>query len=169
MAEGGADAANVKISSSKSNCSKGLASPSLNSTGFSTMGISYDEARRENVHPCATNEYKTANDYANAVRQWMWQYQMWNQMNWFYMTMPMYAACCMPGSWPGQQISPGFPATGMPGSTSPHPRQAASAANRQVRQPRTRSKSSLLGRSEYTRGATVEHAPFSSIVILATP
>ena len=110
------------------------------------MNTSYDEARCENVHPSASNEYKTANDYANAVRQWMRQYQnfqMWNQMNWFYMTMPMYATCCMPGSWPGQQSSPGFPAAGMPGSTSPQPssRPATPATNRQVRQPRTRSKS----------------------------
>ena len=43
-----------------------------------------------------SSQYKTANEYAQAVQQWLWQYHMWNQMNWFYMTFPFYAMSCMP-------------------------------------------------------------------------
>ena len=122
----------VKTRPSKSNGNEGITSSSFSHTGSPTNGISYNEAKCENDRSNAIAEYKTANDYANAVRQWMWQYQMWNQMNWLYMTMPMYAAC-MPGSWPGQQIPPGVsmpgistPGSGMPGSVHEPPlRQAA--------------------------------------------
>ena len=36
------------------------------------------------------NVYTNPGDYASAVQQWMWQYQCWNSMNQYYMTMPSY-------------------------------------------------------------------------------
>jgi len=106
---------NVKPRSSKSNRSIKITTSSYDYVGSPAMRINYNEARHTNGSTSAANECKTANEYANAVRQWMWQYQMWNQMNWLYMTMPMYASC-MPGIWPGQQLPPGVC---MPGSMGP--------------------------------------------------
>lgn len=83
--------------------------------------------------PTTYPEYRTSAEYANAVRQWMWQYHMWNQMNWFYMTFPFYAMSCMAppttstpsaaGQFP--QV-PAFRASFSP-ANAPHPPAAAPA------------------------------------------
>lgn len=71
--------------------------PNVSNTGETSMHstLAYPQSQGQGVQPQPT-EFKTANDYAKAVQQWLWQYQMWNQMNWFYMTFPFYAMTCLP-------------------------------------------------------------------------
>uniref|UniRef100_X1ZV61 RDD domain-containing protein n=2 Tax=Capitella teleta TaxID=283909 RepID=X1ZV61_CAPTE len=46
------------------------------------------------AQPAGGSQIQTADEYADAVRQWLWQYQTWHQMNWFCMTFPFYAMSC---------------------------------------------------------------------------
>ena len=49
--------------------------------------------------PPHTQQYKTASEYAEALRQWMYQCQMWHQMNWFYRNCHMFAPTNMYAPW----------------------------------------------------------------------
>ena len=53
-------------------------------------------AQFQNADQLSQPQYKTANEYAQAVQQWLWQYHYWNQMNMYYSTFPFYATSCWP-------------------------------------------------------------------------
>ena len=91
-------------------------------------------------------QYKTSAEYCQAVQQWLVQYQAYQHMNWFAMTLPFYAMSCMnaqqaPGPAPGPATAPqdagvrhprpGGGGAGLAGPTPPEMVQRAQAAEQQ--------------------------------------
>ena len=112
-----ADTNNIRCRKSESNdnnfVSVTVSSDSPSSGHSPQISSSYDNimnSKNTNV------TYKTATEYGQAVHQWLVQYHLWNQMNWFYMTFPMqlmnYQAQYSCYSYPNQQNIP------VPGTTN---------------------------------------------------
>ena len=62
-------------------------------------------SRHVNPDPNEASQ-RTAHEYALAVQQWLWQCQMCNTMNWFYVTLPFYTmsmTACMSAQQAQQQ------------------------------------------------------------------
>lgn len=74
-------------------------------SSFSATSDANGSAQTGSPAPDFPRRFRTAHEYAVAVQQWTWQCQMWNSMNWFYMTsFPMYMMNMMTAQqWQQQQ------------------------------------------------------------------
>ena len=85
-----ADTSNVRCRKTESGANGFIPvpdSPGLLSFQCNSQFSTSCEDSMNSINPIGS--YKTATEYGQAVHQWLVQYHLWNQMNWFYMTFPM--------------------------------------------------------------------------------
>ena len=65
-----------------------------NTPNHSQMCSNQLNSDMSNFGMTAQPTYSSTTEYCNAVRQWLWQNQAWQQINMFQATIPFYAMSC---------------------------------------------------------------------------